>query len=247
MHIHQLEQHQLALAQGTGRVDLYGSIHKGFRMMMCDTLVAVGRLDVDDEFALVQCSHRVFELLELCQAHLRHENAFIHAAMQARAPGSSEAIGREHDAHEQHIVQISRMTGALVKSPAAQRQALADALYRALSLFIADNFQHMADEENGHNPILWSHYGDDELQALHAALVASIAPPEMLATMRWLVPACNPGQRAHILGDMQSHAPAAAVQAVLDTIRPHLDDREWAKLSTVLQRAPQHGRVGAVG
>lgn len=247
MNINQLEQHQLALAQGAGRVDLYGSIHKGFRMMMCDTLVALGRLDVDDEPELVRCAQRVFELLELCHAHLSHENNFVHAAMQARAPGSSEVIAREHEAHERHILQISEMTGALVKSPVGQRQPLADALYRALSLFMADNLRHMACEETEHNPILWSHYGDDELRALHAALVASIAPPEMLATMRWLVPACNPGERAQILGDMQSHAPAAVVEAVLDGARPHLDDREWAKLSAALQRAPQPAMVGAFG
>ncbi len=242
-----LEQQQLALAQGVGRVDLYGSIHKALRMMMCDTLVALGRVDTNDDRDVVRCVQRVFELLEVCHAHLSHENRFVHPAMHARAQGSSDAAARDHVGHERHIVQLSRMAGALVKSDAPQRGQQLTGLYRALSLFVAENFQHMAEEETRHNPVLWAHYSDAELMDLHNELVASIAPPEMLATMRWMVPACNPSERAEMLSGMQAQAPRAAFEAVLDTVRPHLDDREWASLAQALGRAPQPGLVGAAG
>lgn len=240
-----LEQHQLALAQGVGRVDMYSTIHKGLRMMMCDTLVGLGRLDADDDFAVVQAAQRVFELLELCQAHLHHENRFVHPAMHARAPGSSDAAAHEHLEHERHIVRLSRMAGDLIKAGAGERDLLLSGLYRALSLFVAENLCHMAEEEAGHNPVLWAHYSDAELMALHDDLVASIAPPEMLAALRWMVPACNPRERAEMLGGMQAQAPQPAFEAVLDTVRPHLDAREWASLARTLGRAPQPGLVGA--
>jgi hypothetical protein len=243
----QREQQQLALAQGIGRVDLYGSIHKALRMMMCDTLVGLGRLDVDDEHAVLQGAQRVFDLLEICHAHLNHENRFVHPAMHARDAGSSDAAACEHAEHERHIVQLSRMAGALVKTEAGQRGPVLMGLYHALSLFVADNFRHMVDEETRHNPVLWAHYSDAELMALHDELVASIVQPEMLATLRWMVPACNPSERAQMLCGMQAQAPQPAFEAVLDTVRPHLDAREWASLARALGRAPQPGLVAAVG
>ena len=39
-------------------------------------------------------------------------------------------------------------------------------------------------------------YTDEELAGIHAALVGSIAPPEMLMTLRWMVPFMAPAERA---------------------------------------------------
>jgi hypothetical protein len=55
--------------------------------------------------------------------------------------------------------------------------------------------------------------------------------------MRWLIPFMNPAERAAVLGDMRSKAPAPAFEAVLATVRAHLTDREWAKLARSLEMA----------
>ena len=76
---------------------------------------------------------------------------------------------------------------------------------------------------------------DAELAAIHDALVASIPPEEMMFVARWLVPFMNPAERAGMLGEMRSSAPAPAFAAVLDTVRPHLTATEWSKLAQALQ------------
>ena len=146
---------------------MYTPIHKALRAMMCDTLVAVGRLDPRDEEEVVDTSHRVFELLEICSAHLQHENAFVHEPMQSQAPGSAAAAAQEHVEHEHHIAQLSHLTGAMVKAPVAVRGPLALALYRALALFVADNLRHMAHEETHHSAALWAYFSDAQLHAIH--------------------------------------------------------------------------------
>jgi hypothetical protein len=108
-------------------------------------------------------------------------------------------------------------------------------LYRALALFIAENFQHMHVEEIAHNAVLWARYTDAELLAIHDALVASIPPDEMMAVVRWLVPFMNPMERFHLLADMRAKAPAPAFAAVLDLARAHLTAAEWAKLARALE------------
>jgi hypothetical protein len=244
MNITPQEMQQVA-AQEAPRLDLYAGIHKALRALMADTLLALGRTDTDDALELAQASQRVMELLDFCASHLQHENDFIHAAMEARAPGACEAIAHEHEEHERHIDELSGLAGALLTLGAQQRAGAALELYRQLALFIAENFQHMHVEETAHNAVLWSRYTDAELADIHAALVASIPPQEMMYVVRWLVPFMNPAERIAMMADMRAHAPAPAFAAALDTVRPHLSDREWSKLTSGLGLPAVPGLVQA--
>jgi iron-sulfur cluster repair protein YtfE (RIC family) len=237
MNIDQRELRQVAQAAAP-RVDMYAGIHKALRALMADTLLAVGRMDSEDALERAQVTQRVLELLDFCRSHLGHENDFVHPALEARAPGASGKIAHEHEEHLQAIVALADQTTALLQCEAAGRPAAALALYRALSLFIAHNFEHMHVEETAHNAVLWARYTDAELIGIHNALVASIPPDEMMYVLRWMVPFMNPAERAAMLGDMRDHAPAPAFAAALDVVRPHLGEREWAKLGRDLGLAP---------
>lgn len=241
-----VEYQALAAVQSLSRFDMYTTIHKALRALMADTLLALGRMDADDALERAQVCQRVQELLDFCRAHLRHENQFVHAAMEARSPGASGPISQEHDEHLAQITALNQRVAALLSAPAQVRGAVALEVYRGLSLFVAENFQHMNVEETAHNAVLWSHYSDAELVAIHDALVASIPPDEMMFVLRWMVPFMNPGERAGMLGAMKSAAPPPAFQAALETVRPHLAEREWAKLAQALALPPVPGLVEAL-
>jgi hypothetical protein len=228
-------QQLLCPEQTAERVDMYAGIHKALRALMADTLLAMGRMDTDDDLERANTCHRLLELLEFCQGHLQHENQFLHTALEARAPGSSAVIGHEHDEHLQEILRLSGLVQSLMNCTERARAAEALGLYRELALFIAHNFEHMHVEETAHNAVLWARYTDAELLQIHAELVASIPPPEMMYTLRWLVPFMNPAERVGLLSDIQAHAPAPAFQGILDTVRPHLTPIEWQKLCKSLR------------
>jgi hypothetical protein len=234
MQIESTEYAQLAAAAVTPRVDLYSGIHKALRALMSDTLLAVGRMDVEDDLELAQVTQRVLELADFCRMHLEKENKYVHTAMEARAPGASEAIAHEHEEHVRHIAHVAETVAVLRASPAAQKPAMGAVLYRELALFIAENFQHMHVEETAHNAVLWARYTDAELGAIHDDIIASIPPDVMLFAARWLVPFMNPQERAGMLADMRSKAPPQAFEAVVATVRPHLSQREWEKLAAAL-------------
>ena len=226
----------LAAAQPAApRVDMYAGIHKALRTCMTDTLLALGRMDTDDDLEFAQTCDRVMQLLDLCRSHLHHENDFVHTAMQARAPGSSAAVAAEHVQHESTITALATGVTQLLGCARAARPAAAHVLYRQLSLFIAHNFEHMNEEETAHNRVLWAHYSDEELVDIEKALVASIPPAEMMAFTRWLVPYMAPAERAAMLRDMQQNAPAPVLTAVLAHVQPHLTPNEWAKLMRSLE------------
>jgi len=225
------------------RFDMYSGIHKALRALMADSLLALGRMDPADQADVTQCAERVRALLGICAGHVEHENTFVHAAIEARAPGASAAIAHDHQDHVQHITHLSDLVTALANAAPAARDAAATRLYRELSLFVAENFRHMHVEETAHNAVLWARYTDAELVAIHDALVASIAPQEMMAIARWLVPSVNPTERLHLLLDMRAKAPAEAFDAVLATVLPHLTAGEWAKLASGLGIDPVPGLV----
>jgi hypothetical protein len=233
MKVDQKELQQVA-AGPAPRMDMYGGIHKAIRALMADTLLAVGRMDAHDALDLVQTTERVLQLLDFCASHLKHENEFVHAAIEARAPGASERIAHEHEEHERQIGALAGAVAALRACPPEQRLAAASDLYGELALFIAENFQHMRVEETAHNAVLWARYTDAELLEIHQRLVASIPPAQMMMTARWLVPFLNPTERAGVLSGIRQSAPAPAFQAILDTVRPHLTENEWAKLARAL-------------
>lgn len=244
MKIDSLELQQLAAAAAP-RMNLYSGIHKALRACMADALVSVGRMDVDDKQALARTTAQVAELLAFCASHLQHENDFVHTAMEARAPASSSAAAHDHEEHRAHNARLGELAASLPELPAAERAAAAAALYRALAMFVAHNLEHMHVEETAHNAVLWAHYTDAELAAIHDALVASIPPEEMMAAARWMVPSMNPAERLGLLLDMRGKAPLPAFHAMLESVRPHLDTSAWIQLARGLGLETVPGLVRA--
>ena len=119
------------------RVDLYAGIHKALRAFMTDTLLGLGRMDVEDDLDFAQGCQRVAQLLDVLQAHLEHENRFVHPAIEARAQGGSLAVADEHEGHERAILRLVRAVADLMACARADRAPRAQALYHELALFVA--------------------------------------------------------------------------------------------------------------
>lgn len=243
----QQEMKQLAEAsQAAGREDLYAGIHKALRAVMTECLLAVGRADPTDPQDVTDAGARVCALMDLCVSHVHHENNFVHPAIEARTPGLSADVAHEH---LDHLEQIARLRAAARQLDTLDGAALACALhtlYLDLSLFVAENLRHMHVEETEHNAALWCAYTDDELRAIHGALVATIPPGEMMLVMRWMLPQMSAPERLAVLGGMRQEAPEPVFRAVLDVVQPHLSPRDWAKLTGGLGLPAVPGLVAAV-
>lgn len=221
-------------AQGEARHDLYLTIHKALRHFMLDTLLRVGALEVTDEAEVATVLGQVDALLAQCRAHIEHENHFVHPALEAASGGSSARIAHEHDEHHEAIDALAEDARQLRATAPDRRAAPARRLYHQLSLFVADNFRHMHHEESVHNAALWDHYTDGELEALHRRLLASLPPGEVFQVSRWMIPAMAPRERAQMLAGVRASAPEGVFEALVDHVRPHLDDTAWARLALAI-------------
>ena len=107
------------------RVDIYAGIHKALRAMLTETLLALGRLDMDDADEISAVSARIDAMLDFCASHVRHEHDFVHVAIEARATGASATITHDHEEHMARIAQLKVQLAGLAKTAAGQEAAAA--------------------------------------------------------------------------------------------------------------------------
>ncbi|MBI3382799.1 MAG: hypothetical protein HY019_12405 [Aquabacterium sp.] len=217
------------------RFNLYQGVHKGLRAFMADTLVRVGSTDYTDAQERQEAADVVRTLLHICGEHLKHENDFLHTAMERRAPGSSASCAQEH---VEHVANIDALSGCLRQALAATEVQQASAwqrLYQLLSLFVADNYEHMLLEEREHNAVLWRHFSDEELIEIHDALLASVPADEMAHHFRWILPQLSHPERVEMLSGMRQGMPPEVFASQLDMARPLLNARAWHKLQAALK------------
>jgi len=213
------------------RLDLYAGIHKAMRSFMAETLVRVGRIDIADATDRDQALDQLEQLLGFCADHLRHENAFIHTAIEARQPAGSTKVADEHVEHAESVAALREEAAALRSAPEYAAASLALRLYRHLALFVAENLQHMHIEETVHNALLWQHYSDADLGELHGRLLASLCPADKELAARWMLPASTPAERAVMIGGMKAELGPEALLGLMTMLRPHLDAAGWDKLT----------------
>jgi hypothetical protein len=213
------------------RQDLYTGIHKALRALMADLLTSAGRMDADDERDVRETLERIDEGLAVCEGHLRHENEFLHPALEARRAGTSARAAREHEEHELQFARLREAIAAVRSAAGPERSRAAYRLYLALARWMAENFLHMEHEELHHHPALWDAYTDEELRALLGRLLASVPPPEMAKVLRWMLPYQNHGERLAQLAAIRATAPRAAYEGALAVCRAHLAPPDWDKVA----------------
>jgi hypothetical protein len=223
------------------RHNIYALIHKGLRAWMCDVLTMVGRTDPHDSADVAAALGKVRALLAACTSHLEHENDFVHTALEARAPGSALVTAGEHDQHERSLAQLEEWAQRVEGTNGSARVSAATGLYRQLALFVSESFEHMHREETQVHATLTAHFNEAEVFAIEQAIVDSLPPEETMTVMRWMAPSAAPHERAALLAGLQQNAPRPAFQSVLGLVKPHLTEREWAKLGAAIGPMPLDG------
>ena len=218
------------IADLNGRHDLYGLVHKALRMAQCQMLVRLGQFD----FVYGNVSGLIGELrglLAMGAGHIAHEEAHIHTALEAKAPGGTRVLEGQHGSHRAQFAALEALLAQLELAEAHQRAAIGRRLYLSYSRFVAEDFEHMLEEETVTAPLLWSLFDDDGMRGIEAAIVGSIPPEKMILFMRLMIPAANRDERLNLLAGMKLHAPKEAFTAVMEmAARPTLAPDDMADL-----------------
>ena len=178
----------------------------------------IGRIDVADARRPRRArSAQLEQLLDFCLDHLRHENDFVHTAIEARQPAGSRRIADEHVEH----VEIDRRAAATRPRRCATR---AGARRRSPGAAPVPPPRALRRRE------LPAHArrGDGAQRAALAALQRRRAgraarppdgepsrPQEHLLVARWMLPASTPAERARMVGGPRPQMPPEALLGVM--------------------------------
>lgn len=217
-----------------GPVDLYGPIHKGLRWALSSLLVRMGALDPESSGGVLAVIDDLDGVLGLCTSHFRHEQEFIHAALERRLPGCTANLAHDHLEHERAIDHLRTLASGLVAAPPPAWPAAFRALYLAFGRFVADNLAHMVEEETLTQPLLEALFDATQLGRIHERLQASVGPEEMLAFLRVMVPANPPAVRLALMQRMRSMMPMPAFSSLVRSFRQTLAARDYAVMAAGL-------------
>lgn len=212
------------------RHNLYRDIHKAVRALLGELLGHVARTDFSDAAELAALRARLDRDFDLLLAHAHHEHTFIDPVLRELAPALAAVLSEAHD--RQHVA-MAELQAALgrIRPAAPGVVARADAFGVALARFVAEQLQHMADEEQKAMPTLQAAYSDAELDQLHQRLVASIAPDELMAWFGLMLPNVPAVDAAALLDGVRAGAPAELFAAVQELARKVMPAQAFAAVS----------------
>lgn len=217
------------------RVDLYGPIHKGLRWALARMVSRLGNETMTDPVRAASLLDDLDELLTFCSDHIRHEDLFIHPAIEARRAGAAAGLASSHVEHAETISELRFIMNTLRTAPSDTIRPLTRTLYLCFGAFMAENFAHMAEEEEITQPLLEELYSDEELVGLHTNLMAQLSPGELVASLLFMLPAINEEERVHLLAGPKAAMPADVFDGLFRAGRRYLTDEEVA---TLMARLP---------
>lgn len=189
-------------------VDVYRNIHKGIRSELFAVTTRAGDLDPADECSRAALVDRIGSVVWLLETHAEHEDHHLQPLAVEHAPRLAERIVSDHAILDARIAGIGKAAKEV-----ATRADLHE-LYLDLASFTSAYLDHQDFEERELQPALLATVGPEVMFQTEQALVASIPPPDMAASLSVMLPAMNLDDRAELLGGMRLGAPAEVFAGV---------------------------------
>ena len=194
------------------RFELYRPIHKAVRHLSFSAAHAVGVADFKDEEAPRQALEKLERTIAMLREHAGHENDFVHPALESRVPGITAPFDGNHEDDEQVYAQLEQLARQMRASGGDRQVALGNQVYGIFNKFVGDYLGHLDHEEHELEQAFLDHFTDEELIAIHEAIMGSVAPERM---GEWLTEICssfNPDELTMILGSMKAGAPPEVIE-----------------------------------
>jgi hypothetical protein len=212
------------LSAHTTPSDPYRDIHKGIRSVLFGVTIDAGRINPADRDARAVFATRVYATAELLESHAGHEDRFVQPVLEQYAPPLAVEIAQAHASFATRVTAFRDTARDLVGVSSGAARSSLHQLYLDFALFTATYLEHQEMEERVVTPALRAAIGDDEIQRIDEALVASIPPAELAAGIAVMFPAMNIDDRAEMLAPMRVGAPPqvfagawALAESVLET------------------------------
>lgn len=215
--------------------DLYYAVHKGIRLANIRLLTVIGQSDPADASEIAAMLNRLEQHLDLSHAHLKHENTKVHTVVEARVPGGAGAADEDHDHHLATFAELRDLASELALASDGSRADVLRRLYQRFALFVAEDFQHMHEEETRLMPLIAAHFSPEEIAGIEHSIVTSIEPRMLVSFMKVMLGAANRSERiAAVAGMKAAMPPEVFAQVFAGIVHPDWRHDDWDEMERVL-------------
>lgn len=213
--------------------------HKGIRYAFSQISWKAGSIDYADKTEVAELKAQMEEFGELLEEHAKTENEFILKALEARLPGSSDHDEQDHEnLYALQEALLAKLEGILHPTiPTSEAKSIGYEFYQDLSKLHAAHLEHMLEEEQVTQVLMWTHFTDEEMLDIHHQIIQHIPPAKMLAWMKYILPALNYEERFGLLKGLQAGAPAPFFEQVMSVAEAVLPAKAFEKLDGALLQA----------
>lgn len=213
------------------RHDPYLHMHKGLRAAMFDAIHRIGRMDVADAGEMQAALDQADSLLALMTVHIESQREHVCAAIEARRPGATRDIARDHDESLGGMAALHAEIATLRGAAPSARPEFVHRLYLELTGLTARCLARMHDDETQSRDLLWSLYSDREVIAIHDRLLASLEPHVLVEAIAWMARGLSLPELTELLAEVRRKLPPLVLEVALDQVRRQLDPSGWERLS----------------
>jgi hypothetical protein len=207
--------------------DIYRDIHKGIRGELFAVTSEAGRVDPASPEGVEAVGDHWRSVVEILIGHAEHEDEFVQPLIEAHLPATAAKIAFDHPRLEQQMATLEVVADRAANAVGDTRRTAVHRLYLGLASFTSDYLAHQAVEELDVMPGLAKVIGVPELLALNQAIVASIPPDQMVATLPLMMQQMNVDDRTELLGGMKMGAPPEVFAGLSGVVRNALAPEDW--------------------
>lgn len=147
-------------------------------------------------------------LSEMLKGHAHYENEKLHALLEQRGSLVHKHAENDHAHQDEHLLEIQSGIERIIKAKAIEEKiSLGYQLYLTYRKFVADNLNHLYEEETLILPELQRLYTDEELKEVEAATYRMMTSKELIEMLQVLFPHMNPCDRSAFLSDIREAQP----------------------------------------
>lgn len=191
------------------RDDFFTLIHKALRRELYSVAADAASTDWSDERSALAVVERWRRLDALLNEHSAHEDRHFFVLAERKAPGATAALSEEHDRLDRALEAIGHTVAAAEKGEGGHL------VHREMAAFLGDYLPHMETEERYVMPLLWATCADSELAETRAGFMADMPPSVAAFSLRLMLPAVAPPERAAIIAHIRATAPPPVVDQTL--------------------------------
>ena len=215
------------------RLEIYTTIHKGWRNRLFQMSTKAGKTDYTDQVSLETLYGGIRSIAAGIRLHHHGmEEQFIHPLLSARMPGGVERLDKQHR-HVDHLLDNLLLHVDAMRNQAAgfeKRRELGLEFYLAFNRFISFFLIHIDQEEEQIQPALWNLCTAEELEAAWRAILNNQTPQEAMENLGMILSSADVDEVGNLLTFAKASLPAERFDLGSKYARSVLDDHDWSTL-----------------